>query len=212
MYPVGYGEIRTPMDEDNVGSDLYFNLPYDIGGVTSYYRSTFTGRFSVNTGSNDGGLGLYRYFLTKDAETTVSVEEARLKPASDIPTSPADAWWLYPFQYVATLGKKARQLVGSKITFRLYGQIFSGLTFTGICFEDGGPTTLYNTYTFDELKGELELRPAYSASNLLTLECKLFEHRDDNDNVDYTYIGWVPTFSFLGYYDRYTIGLPDINE
>ena len=214
MYPVGYGEIRTPMDEDNVGDALYFNLPYDIGGITSNYRSTFTGRFSVNTGINDGGLGLYRYFLTKDAETTVSVAEAMDKQTSDIPTSSDDAWWLYPFQYVATLGKKSRQLVGSKIVFRLYGQIFNGLTFTGICFENGGPTTLYETYTFEELKVELGLgeKTEYNAANLLTLECKLFEHRDGNDNVDYTYIGWVPTFSFLGYYDRYTIGLPDINE
>lgn len=213
MYPQGYNDIAFPLDETNIGSFLYINLPYDIGGVTSYYRTTFLARFGV--GNTQNGLGLYRYFLTKDAANKVVPSVAVTKTESDIPSSSSDEWYLYPYKYVGALGAYARQLIGNKIVIRLYGSIFNGLKFSGIYFETTHSDysngyqqktyTLYDVYTFDQLKAILygQNGSTYADANVLTLECKL---------IDDIHIGWVPSFSFHGYYDRFTLGLPDLNS
>lgn len=210
MYPQGYNDIAFPLDETNIGSFLYINLPYDIGGVTSNYRTTFLARFGV--GNTQNGLWLYRFFLTEDATTRVEPSVAVTKVENDIPSSAADEWYLYPYKYVGALGAYARQLIGNKIVIRLYGTIFNGLKFSGIYFETAyysnyqqDITTLYEVYSFDELKAILygQNGSTYADANVLTLECKL---------IDDIHIGWVPSFSFHGYYDRFTLGLPDLNS
>lgn len=210
LYPQGYNDIAFPLDENNIGDSLYLNLPYDIGGVTSNYRATFLARFYTQH-----GLGLYRYFLTKDAATKVEPSAAVTKVESDIPSSSSDEWYLYPYKYVGALGSNARQLLGNKIVIRLYGSIFNGLKFSGIYFETTHSDysngyqqktyTLYDVYTFDQLKAILygQNGSTYADANVLTLECKL---------IDDIHIGWVPSFSFHGYYDRFTLGLPDLNS
>lgn len=219
--PQGYGDIEY--------QNIHIPLPYDHHNEGSYTRETYLARYGGFAGGNVvNGLGLYRYFKVNISSNKISTTAA--KQLTSVPSATSDEFYLYPFQYTAEIGAKARQLVGNKVTIRLYGEIYSGLTFSGIYFEKTltignewansyiqNEATLHDVFTFEDIKKIIygDTGSHYSSANCIVLECKQIAHYASanpsaTDEPDYYFIGWIPTISFLGYYDRYTIGLPDI--
>jgi len=219
--PQGYGDIEYQY--------IHIPLPYDHHNEGSYTRETYLARYGGFAGGNVvDGLGLYRYFKVNISSNKISATAA--KQLTSVPSATSDEFYLYPFQYTAEIGAKARQLIGNKITIRLYGEIYSGLTFSGIYFEKTltignervnsyiqNEATLHDVFTFEDIKKIIygDTGSHYSSANCIVLECKQIAHYASanpsaTDEPDYYFIGWIPTISFLGYHDRYTIGLPDI--
>ena len=221
--PQGYGDIEY--------QNIHIPLPYDHHNEGSYTRETYLARYGGFAGGNVvDGLGLYRYFKVNISSNKISTTAAKQLTSVPSASATSDEFYLYPFQYTAEIGAKARQLVGNKITIRLYGEIYSGLTFSGIYFEKTltvenewansyiqNEATLHDVFTFEDIKKIIygNTGSHYSSANCIVLECKQIAHYASanpsaTDEPDYYFIGWIPTISFLGYYDRYTIGLPDI--
>ena len=191
-------------------SGMYVDLPHYPSSYLDLYGSSYVSFLSLATSEEKEGL--YREYLGKEV---LSSSEETTANTSDT----TGAWPIYRELRLAQIFgervRKAREMVGSKITIRGYGNTtgnaFYSTKFYGIATQTtgtkNGDTVSYWHFPDGDEAGYTvsEIYDVIGGNgNVLTLECR--ELTDIDDNI---FVGWVASASTESYYDRYTLGLED---
>ena len=216
-YPQGYptfdlpnymGEVNGYGTYTHYNDNIVFNLPF-FPNVNSDYH-TMSEMDTLFTVDNYRIWKYLRCCANNEGGTPTNAEWASINaPAASMPSIMGNdiEWQVWKLKWMGEMLEAARSIVGCKITIRAC-TMDSGqsVIFRGVC-----RNTPSDGCNIASLIDDYEWSPAGNIETSVTLECKEFTFRGNNDTT-YAGIAWFPTTSNYGYYDRYTIGLPDINE
>lgn len=222
IYPIGYGDIDdglpvgtfadTTIDGTPVVSgDLYLNLPFFIQESSDLYgRSQYLSWFKANNENNveTNGLGLYKRYKN-DPTATEAQMDAEVVVSNNTITQGIE-WLTYLNKYIGDMCNDARELIGTKITILFYGKSVNvSLKVRGVCLK-GVDDSASNMVKWPYQIYEFGVDDNIDKAKYITFECKEITYTMNSGATTMKMVAWEVSDSYRGYYDRYTLGLPDI--
>ena len=215
-YPQGYPsfDLANYIEDINpygtytyFNDDVIFNLPF-FPNINSDYH-TMSEMNNIFTVDN---YRIWKYLdcceKRESGQPTASDWQSINATSSDIVLIMGNDidWQVYKLKWMGEMLEAAREMLGCKITIRACTQVSGrGYVFRGVCTDNQDREA-----TITDLISDYEWSPDTTQETSITLECKEFTFVRSGSSNPTNGIAWFVSTANYGYYDRFTIGLPDI--